>query len=80
MTVPRRGLFQNFLDGHFRTFRFPRGVGSVAPVTAEIAAGGADKDGGNSSEKALSLDGVEDFRNSHQDTGAGLGGMAGVFT
>ena len=49
-------------------------------MTAEVAAGGADKDGGDSSEKALPLNGVEDFRNSHQDTEAGLGGMAGVFT
>ena len=80
MTVPRRGLFQNFLDGHFRTFRFPGGVRGVAPVTAQVAAGSADKDGGYSRQETLSLNRVEDFRDSHQDRGAGLGGMAGVFT
>ena len=49
-------------------------------MTAEVAAGGADKDGGNSGQEALSLNRVEDFRNPHQGLGAGLGGMAGVFT
>ena len=49
-------------------------------MTAEVAAGGADKDGGNSGQEALSLNRVEDFRDSHQGLGAGLGGMAGVFT
>ena len=49
-------------------------------MTAEVAAGGADKDGGNSGQEALSLNRVEDFRDSHQGFGAGLGGMAGVFT
>ena len=49
-------------------------------MTAEVTAGGADKDGGNSGQEALSLNRVEDFRDSHQGLGAGLGGMGGVFT
>ncbi len=49
-------------------------------MTAEIAAGGADKDGGNSGQEAFSLNRVEDFRYPLQGLGAGLGGMAGVFT
>ena len=34
-------------------------------MTAQVAAGGADKDGGNSGQEALSLNRVEDFRNPH---------------
>jgi len=49
-------------------------------VTAQVATRGADKYRGNSGENALSLNRVEDFRNPHQGLGAGLGGMAGVFT
>ena len=49
-------------------------------MTAQVAAGSADKDGGYSRQETLSLNRVEDFRDSHQDRGAGLVGMAGVFT
>ena len=49
-------------------------------MTAEVAAGGADKDGGDAGENALSLNRIENLRDSHQGLGAGLGGMAGVFT
>ncbi len=34
-------------------------------MTAEVAAGGADKDGGNSGQEALSLNRMEDFRYPH---------------
>ena len=47
-------------------------------MTAEIAAGGADKDGGNSCKKAFALDRIKDLGDAHQGLGAGLGGMAGV--
>ena len=49
-------------------------------MAAQVAAGGADKDGGNSSQETFSLNRVKDLRNPHQGLGAGLGGMAGVFT
>ena len=49
-------------------------------MTAQVAAGSADKDGGYSRQETLSMNRVEDFRDSHQDRGAGLGGMAVVFT
>ncbi len=49
-------------------------------MTAEVAAGGADKDGGNTGQQTLSLNRMEDFRYPQQGLGAGLGGMAGVFT
>ena len=35
-------------------------------MTAEVAAGGADKDGGNSGQEALSLNRMEDFRYPHE--------------
>ena len=65
ITVPLRDPFKNFRYRHFRSFWFPGSVGSVAPVTAQVAAGGADKDGGNSSQETFSLNRVEDFRYPH---------------
>lgn len=75
-------LLKDFVDTHLCSLRAPRGVGRVAPSTAEIASGSSDKHRWNAGQFAFSLNGVEDFRNEHWSgfgwfTGEGRGACVG---
>src|SRR5690606_36124498 len=52
-------------DGLFGALGIPGGVGRVAPVAAEIAAGGADEERRHAGELALALDGIKGLGDEH---------------
>ena len=66
IAVPLGDLFKNFRNRHFWSFRLPGCVWGIAPVTTKVAAGGTNEDGGNTRQKALSLNRVKDLRDSHR--------------
>jgi hypothetical protein len=55
-------------DGAGFAFGVPGGVGRVAPSAAEVAAAGADEEGGDAGQFALALQGMEDLGNQHPET------------
>lgn len=63
------GPIEEAVEGPVFTFGIPGGVGGIAPVAAEITAGGADEEGGDAGEEALALDGGEDFADFHGVSG-----------
>jgi hypothetical protein len=65
-------LLNDGRDLHGLSFGIPGGVGSVAPAAAEIASGSADKNGRDSEQQPLSLNGMEDFRDQHEFLGKKL--------
>ena len=67
------GFLEDGVDGHVGAIGGPGGVGGVAPGAAEVAAGGADEDGGGAGKFSFALEGVEDFADAHE--GIVEGGM-----
>ena len=67
-------LIEDLASGEIGAFGVPGGVGGVAPGAAEVAAGGADEDGGDAGKLSFALDGVEDLGDPHAWILAGLGG------
>lgn len=65
---------ENLIDIHFRPFRVPGGIGSIAPRAPEVATGSADKDRGDSCQFPLPLNAVEYFRDAHGQATEGFGG------
>src|SRR5580700_5262672 len=67
------------LDIPLLAFRLPGSVGRVAPGAAQVAAAGAHKNGRNTSQHALALNGIKNFSYFHEynrvDPGAPLRGI-----
>jgi hypothetical protein len=63
------------VEGEIRALGVPGGVGGIAPGAAEVAAGGAEEDGGYAGEFTFALDGVEYFSDAHEGSVGWAEGM-----
>jgi hypothetical protein len=65
-----RDTIDDFRNGDVFALGVPTGVGGVAPDAAQVAAAGADEDGGDAGKFAFALDREEEFGEFHGDPAA----------
>ena len=71
LAVIASNLPKDLRQAHLLSLGIPGGIRGITPAAAQIAARSTHKDGGDTQQQALSLNRVEDLRDSHGYKGFG---------